>query len=96
MLRLLLGAVLFTCACNGNTLSVAPTSTPTRPPTASVPPLPFRDAGNWTPWSFAPWQPGLGVPLSLNITVNPTVDIEELCVPDIYQQWGRERVNGLS
>ena len=79
--------VLFSCGCNGNDLPLTPTPTPAVPvaPTSA---LPNRDAGNWTPWSFAPWQPGLGAPLELNATVNATVDEGDICVPDIYQQWG--------
>jgi len=52
------------------------------------PPLPNRDAGNWTPWLFTGWQPGVGAPLGPNATINAAVEIGELCVPDIYWQWG--------
>jgi hypothetical protein len=76
------------CGCSGNELSVAPTSTPTSPTPVAVVPPPLRDAGNWTPFYFSPWQPGLGSTLGFGATINAAVDVDELCVPDIYWQWG--------
>ena len=77
---------LVVSGCDSDKLLVAPTSTPA--PAAAAAPQPSRDAGNWTPFSFAPWQPGLGAPLGLGATINAAVDVEELCVSDIYRQWG--------
>ena len=74
------------CGCHGNELPIAPTSTPM--PAASVAPAPSRDAENWTPFYFSPWQPGRGAPLAMNTTVSATVNADDICVPDIYQQWG--------
>ena len=74
--------------CGGNELPVAPTPAPSLAPPVTSALLPFRDAGNWTPWSFAPWQPGPGAPLDVGATINAAVDVDELCVSDIYWQWG--------
>jgi hypothetical protein len=50
------------------------------------------DEGNWTPWFFSLWQPGLGEPLGVGTTINAAVETGELCVPDIYWQWGARGV----
>jgi hypothetical protein len=67
-----LTAVLVSSGCGGHGPLVGPTPAPTTTPetAAPSPSRPSRDAGNWTPWSFAPWQPGAGVPLALNTNVN--------------------------
>jgi len=44
--------------------------------------------GNWQSYSFKPWHPAVGPALALTPTVNAIVNVDELCVPDIYQQWG--------
>jgi hypothetical protein len=77
--------VVLACGC-GTYEPVAPMG-PTPAPT-SVGPPPSRDAGNWTPFSFYPWHPELGVPLTLNATINTSVEADDLCVSDIYWQWG--------
>jgi hypothetical protein len=38
--------------------------------------------------ALRPWHPAVGPALALNTTVNAIVDVDELCVPDIYRQWG--------
>ena len=58
------------------------------PAVTPSPPRPSGDTDNWTPWFFAPWQPRVGPPLGLNVTINAAVEPDELCVSDIYQQWG--------
>ena len=75
--------------CSGNNLPLPP-SAPAAPTPAVIPspPRPSRDDGNWTPWFFVPWQPGVGPPLGLNVTINAAVEPDELCVSDIYWQWG--------
>jgi hypothetical protein len=90
-MRQLLGCcsvVVFACACSGNNLPLAPTPTASAPALAPTPTLPLRDSGNWTPFFFARWQPGIGTSLGLNATIAATVEMNELCIPDIYWQWG--------
>ena len=67
---------------------MAPTQASAPAPVTTPTPLLFRDEGNWTPWFFSPWQPGLGEPLGVGATINAGVETGELCVPDIYWQWG--------
>jgi hypothetical protein len=81
--------VVFGDGCSSNNLPLTPTTpVASTPAITSSPPRPNRDAGNWTPWLFTSWQPGVGPPLGLNVTINAAVEPNELCVSDIYQQWG--------
>ena len=81
--------VLFACACDSNRVPFGPTAMPTPAPAATSPPAyTGYTGGNWKFYSFNPWQPAVGPALALNTTVNAIVDVGELCVPDIYRQWG--------
>jgi len=90
-MRQLLGCcsvVVFACGCSGgNNLPLAPTPVAT-PVFTPAPAPPLRESGNWTPFFFARWQPGIGPPLGLSTTIAAAVEMNELCIPDIYQQWG--------
>ena len=79
---------VFACSCSGDNLPLAPTPTASAPVVVTTPTLPLRDSGNWTPFFFARWQPGIGAPLALNAPIDAAVEMNELCIPDIYQQWG--------
>ena len=81
--------VVFANGCSNSSLPLTPTNPVAGTPAViPIPPLPNRDAGNWTPWLFTGWQPGVGAPLGPNATINAAVEIGELCVSDIYWQWG--------
>jgi hypothetical protein len=89
--------VVSSYGCSGNNLPLPPTAPVAPTPAVTLsPPRPSRDAGNWTPWFFVPWQPGVGPPLGLNITINAAVEPGELCISDIYWQWARERARDSS
>ena len=78
--------VVFACGCSGGS---NPPVSPTPAPALTPAPSPqLRDSGNWTPFFFARWQPGMGALLALNATIDAAVEMNELCIPDIYQQWG--------
>jgi len=81
--------VVFANGCSNSSLPLTLTNPVAGTPAViPIPPLPNRDAGNWTPWLFTGWQPGVGAPLGSNATINAAVEIGELCVSDIYWQWG--------
>jgi len=81
--------VVFACGCSGGSnLPLAPTPTASAPVFTPAPAPQLRDSGNWTPFFFARWQPGIGAAIALNATINAAVEMNELCIPDIYQQWG--------
>jgi len=81
--------VVFANGCSNSSLPLTPTNPVAGTPSVSPsPPLPNRDGGNWTPWLFTGWQPGVGAPLGPNAAINAAVEIGELCVSDIYWQWG--------
>ena len=78
----LLIAVL-TLGCSTNAVPVAPT-----PSALSAPGIAANvDAGNWTPWYFAGWQPGLGSTLVPSATVEAIVEVDDECVPDLRLRW---------
>ena len=79
--------VVFGYGCSDNNLPLTPTGASAHAVTPGGP-LPTRDEGNWTPWLFTGWQPAVGAPLGPNATINAAVEIGELCVSDIYWQWG--------
>jgi len=90
---LLLGwcsVVVFACGCSGaSNLPVAPTPTASAPALAPTPTLPLRDSGNWTPFFFARWQPGIGTSLGLNATI-PGHDENLQPRPD-GRRWTKQR-----
>lgn len=75
---------VLTSACTANSLPLSPSAPssvfgPSRG--ASV------DSGNWTPWFFNGWQPGLGPALVLGTTVEAMVEVDDVCVANLRQTW---------
>jgi hypothetical protein len=91
-----LSVVAFGAACNSNELPASPTA-PSSSPSASssavsrsMPRSGSRlySEGNWSPWFFPAWQPGIGEPLVANGTiVDAGVDVNDLCVPNLRRVW---------
>jgi hypothetical protein len=70
--------VVFSDGCSNNNLPLTPTAPVASTSAATLnPPAANRDAGNWTPWLFTSWQPGVGPPLGLNVTINAAVEPNE-------------------
>jgi hypothetical protein len=90
-----LSLVILAFGCSGNDAALTPPAVVAPTPLSTPPPLPFRDAGNWTPFSFIGWQPGRGAALPLDVLVKGAVDADDLCVRDIYDQWGARACKGF-
>ena len=90
-----LSLVVLGAACNSNSLSLSPTA-----PSSSLSGLaasgamlqsglPANSEGNWSPWYFPAWQPGIGEPLTTNggMVVDSVVEVNDLCVSHIRLTW---------
>jgi len=67
--------VVFANGCSNSSLPLTPTNPVAGTPSVSPsPPLPNRDGGNWTPWLFTGWQPGVGAPLGATVGWEPDDD----------------------
>jgi hypothetical protein len=43
--------------------------------------------GNWSPWFFRSWQPGIGEPLGPNATIDAVVAANDICVSNLRVVW---------
>jgi hypothetical protein len=73
------------CGANGLPLSQTSPSVTSVPPAAATIELPPN--GNWTPWFFPQWQPGIGAPLAPGQVVDAIVDNHDVCVESLRQVW---------
>jgi len=88
-----LSIVAFAWGCGSSTVP----ATPTAPSMVAayhagfIPPVDIRveqpPDGNWLPWYFREWQPGLGDPLALDATVDAAVQHDDVCVQNLRQVW---------
>ena len=79
-----LSVVVLAAGCSQSSLPVSPTTAPAQPP---APAQRGPDEGNWSPWFFKGWQPGIGEPLSPGVTVNSVVQADDVCVADLRSGW---------
>ena len=79
--------VMFMSGCGDNDLPFAPSTAPV----ISAEPRPGVETadGNWTPWSFTGWQPGIGERLLPAATILATVTAGDLCVERLREVWDR-------
>jgi hypothetical protein len=47
----------------------------------------LQSNGNWLPWFFPVWQPGVGERLVLGTNINSVVAADDLCVPNLRSVW---------
>lgn len=82
-----LTVALLAWGCDSSTRIASPTS-PTLTSFADFNPFPEQPLnGNWTPWFFNDWQPGIGDRLALGQGVTSSVRPDDLCVVRIRLTW---------
>ena len=72
---------------SGCTVADVPASPSPSYPSQRISIRPIVDAGNWSPWFFFGWQPGLGQPLVPGLGVDAIVTAGDECVPNIRWTW---------
>ena len=86
-MRLLFGwlsVMVLASGCSSN-LALSPTAASTQS-TAPSPHL-AAGAGEWSPWYFWGWQPGICEPLTPGVNVEAIVQAGEQCVAGLRQTW---------
>jgi hypothetical protein len=79
-----LSVVVLVSGCSQSGMPVSPTTAPSQPP---APAQRGPDEGNWSPYFFKGWRPGIGEPLSPGVTVNSVVQADDVCVADLRWSW---------
>jgi len=90
-----LSVVVLVAACNTNELLVSPTPPPSSLSVSAVSgsmprsrPRSLEDSvGNWSPWFYPQWQPGIGDPVAANGTFSAIVEVNDLCAPSLRRVW---------
>src|SRR5262245_10195999 len=79
----------FASGCDGHRAvsPSAPITGPSPSPSALTGQLNEPDDGNWSPWIFPQWQPGLGDPLLIGAAVQSAVEVNDICVPNLKFVW---------
>ena len=82
-----LSVVMILAGCGTTGLPTAPSSTPFMSvPSGSM--LHFETLpGNWSPWFYPQWQPGIGQPLAIGESVSTVVDADDICAPHLRAVW---------
>jgi hypothetical protein len=81
-----LSLALLAAGCGANGLPMSPSSRSAATGVSGLHSLEVA-GGDWSPWFFRSWVPGIGAPLGPNATIDGVVEGNDVCVSNLRSVW---------